>query len=178
MAINGTLSYPYIMASRQIQLLANCAFGSNHFSSEDKGFSFEVPEGYCILPNRLFPRDGSIEIVPKGWYFVFNEYAKGTVAQASQATLLFEPVQPDRDPSQIIGNLIDGRFASPTNIHPSTTQSGTDFTLVDKVKGTDAQRYNWAFTTHPDGKIFLGIVTKDSADNTIRSYIMDSISTQ
>lgn len=178
MAFAGTLSYPYIMIDRQIQTLRDCTFGSNSMEAEKFGFSFSIPEGYCILPNRLFPLDGSVEIVPKGFYFVFNEYALGTVAQASVETLLFEPVVSDRDVEKIISTLESGGFASKGEAVSTTTSRGIKFTLLNKALGTDGLLYDWEFTTHPDGKYFVGIVGKHSeAMSAVRSHLLQSFDT-
>lgn len=176
MAFSGTLSYPYIMLDRQVQSLADCTFGSDSFTTDTYGFSFLVPQGYCVLPNRLFPLDGSIEIVPKEWYFVFNEYAKGTVAEASRATLLFEPVTLERDPEKIIQTLIRGGFLDMHNVSSEDTALGVEFLLANRTRGTDDALYDWAFTTHPNKKYFVAIVAQHSADQAIRSYLLDHLS--
>ena len=176
MAFSGTLSYPYILADRQIELISRCAFGSNNFTTDFYGYKFSAPEGYCVLPDRLFPVDGSIEIVPRGWYFVFNEYANGTIAEGAKATILFEPMTADRNPDSIIHNLIDGKFLNEKNIGSTINNSGIGFTLANSVLGTDNQSYNWAFATRLDKKYFLAIVTKNSDDQTVGQYILKDLS--
>ena len=176
MFFTGTLSYPYILADRQIELISRCAFGSNNFSTDFYGYKFSAPEGYCVLPDRLFPTDGSIEIVPKGWYFVFNEYAEGTIAEGAKATILFEPMTTDRNPDSIIHNLINGKFLDAKNIGSTINSSGVGFTLANNVLGADNLPYNWAFATRPDKKYFLAIVTKNSDDQTVGQYILKDLS--
>jgi hypothetical protein len=174
MALTRTLAYPYIMLDRQAELIDRCAFGLNSFSADRYGYSFSVPEGYCILPDRLFPTDGSIEIVPRGWYFVFNEYAKGTIAEGAKATLLFEPLTTDRNPNTIIHNLIAGKFLDETHISNTINPASIGFTLADSVLGTDNQLYNWAFATRPDKKYFLAIITKQVDDQTVGQYVLQN----
>jgi len=175
MGFTGTLSYPYILLDRQIELISDCAFGTNNFTTNVYGYSFSVPKKYCILPDRLFPVDGSIEIVPSGWYFVFNEYAKGTIAEGAKATLLFEPVVADRDPQLIIQSLIKGSFLNPNNISSIKNSSGIDFILADSVLGADNQLYNWAFSIRPDKKYFLAIITKHSDDQTVGKDLLENL---
>ncbi len=177
MAATGTLSYPYILFDRQIQSIRDCTFGSQYFNSVTNKFSFSAPEGYCVLPNRLFPVDGSVEIVPKGWYFVINEYAKGTVAKGSAVTLLFEPVTSERDPKKIIQTLIHGNFAEEKNVSTLTTPNGTVFTTLTNTRGTDDNFYDWAFTVHPDKKVFLAVVTKHTEQNPAKDFLLNSIQT-
>lgn len=174
MVFTGTLSYPYIMFDRQVQSIADCTFGSTEFVTDDYGASFSVPAGFCVLPNRIFPRDGSIEIVPKGWYFVFNEYAKGTVAKSSEATILFEPVTADRDPNFIIQNLVNGKFLNISHVSATTTASGVEFTLADNTYGTDGELYDWAFAVHPNKKHFVAIVAKHSANHTVLRRLLET----
>jgi hypothetical protein len=176
MGFTGTLSYPFIMIDRQIQSISDCTFGSNNFTTDTYGFSFSVPEGYCVLPNRLFPLDGSVEIVPKGWYFVFNEYAKGTIANSSQATLLFEPITDKRDLELIIRTLEAGRFLSMSNVSSTTSSSGIIFISADNVLGADNQLYDWVFTIHPNKKFFLEIITRHLADKTVLKYFLENLS--
>jgi hypothetical protein len=175
MGFTGTLSYPYILLDRQIELISDCAFGTNSFTTDTFGYSFSVPREYCILPNRLFPLDGSIEIVPKGWYFVINEYAKGTIAEGAKATLLFEPITSDRDPQIILQSLINGKFLIAKNISNTTNASGIGFILADSVLGADDQPYDWAFSTRPDKKYFLAIITKHSDDQTVGKYLLENL---
>ena len=174
MAFTGTLSYPYIMASRQVQSIANCTFGSSSFKTDKYGFSFSVPEKYCILPNRLFPLDGSIEILPKGWYFVFGEYAYGTVARASKATVLFEPITSERDPDLIVNTLVRGKFLNASDVSSTTTASGIKFILANSASGIDGDLYDWAFTTHPSKKYFVAIVTRHISNEVVRNYLLES----
>ncbi len=175
MACTGTITYPYIMIDRQIQSIRDCTFGSSSFKTDTYGFSFTVPEGFCVLPNRLFPLDGSIEIVPKGWYFVLNEYIKGTVARGSRATLLFEPVLPDRDPQQIVETLVKGGFLDRSHISATTTATGLSYTLLDSALGTDAEAYDWAFTTGAGGQYFLGIVMHHKQDDPVWNHLLNSL---
>jgi hypothetical protein len=170
----GTLLYPFIMIDRQVQSIKDCTFGSPHFNTDFYDASFSVPETYCVLPNRLFPRDGSIEIVPKGWYFVFNEYAKGTVASGSIVTLLFEPVMPDRDPDKIIQTLVSGNFLDIKDVTSTTTASGTRFIFASNARGTDDNRYDWAFVVRPDNKYFVAIVGHHADSEPVREYLFNT----
>jgi hypothetical protein len=172
----NTLAYPYILAARQIQSIRDCTFGSPQFKTTSYGFSFTVPDGYCALPNRLFPADGSVEIVPRAWYFSINEYAKGTIASASRASVLFEPVTPVRDPARIVETLVRGHFAEQKNIESTTTPSGIAFTLVNNVLGTDNNRYDWALATHSNGKYFAEIISPSIAGVSVREEVLDSFS--
>ncbi len=175
MAFTNTLAYPYIILDRQVQSLKDCTFGSTHFTTDFYRFSFSSPEGYCVLPNRLFPEDGSIEIVPKGWYFVLNEYAQGTVAEASRATLLFEPVTVERDPEKIIQTLVNGKFLDMSNVSIKTASSGIEFVLANSTRGTDDELYDWAFATHPDKNNFVAIVARHSTDQVVRDYLLETL---
>ncbi|MBI3888714.1 hypothetical protein HY311_02890 [Candidatus Nomurabacteria bacterium] len=175
MAFTGTVSYPYILIDRQTELVKDCAFGTNNFTASKFGYSFSVPKEYCILPNRLFPEDGSIEITPRGWYFVINEYAKGTIAEGAKATLLFEPVVPNRNVAKILQNLMDGGFLSSKNISETKNASGLGFVLASKVLGADGELYDWAFTTRPDNKYFLAVVTRHSDDQTVGKNVLDTL---
>jgi len=175
MVFTDTLSYPYILADRQIELISRCVFDSNNFTTDFYGYSFSAPKGYCVLPDRLFPVDGSIEIVPRGWYFVFNEYAEGTIAEGAKATLLFEPMTTERNPDSIIHSLISGKFLDATNIGSTINSSGVGFTLANNVLGADNRPYDWAFATRPDKKYFLAIVTKSLDNQEVGQYILKDL---
>lgn len=164
------------MLDRQIQSITDCTFGSSTFSTDTYGSSFSVPEEYCVLPNRIFPRDGNIEIVPKGWYFVFNEYAKGTVARASKATILFEPLTKERSPEIIIQTLNNGKFLNMSNVSKITSASGIAFTIATSVSGSDDELYDWAFAEHPNKKYFVAIVGKHSTDHTVSDSLINTFS--
>jgi len=163
------------MLDRQAQSIKDCTFGSSSFTTDDYGSSFEVPEGYCTLPNRLFPIDGSVEIVPKDWYFVFNEYAKGTVAKASQATVLYEPITSERSPELIIQTLLNGKFLNINNVSSIVSPSGINFILADSASGSDDELYDWAFAEHPNKKYFVAIVGRHSTDHVVRDYLLETL---
>lgn len=175
MYMTDTLSYPYIMASRQIQMIKYCYFGSTKLSSSEYGFSVDVPEKYCLLPNRIFPDDGTVQIVPKGFYFVINEYATGSIINNSKSTLLFEPIASDRNTKSVLEALEKGGFLTEATISEKTNPNKLKITIVKNVKGIDeTKHYDWAFVMHPNGKVFLSILLADS-DTTVFDYILDSL---
>ena len=176
MFVTDTLSYPYILTSRQIQMLKYCYSGSNEFNTTEYGFTVNIPDGYCFLPNRLFPDDGSIQILPKGLYSVINEYAKGTVILNSKSTLLFEPIVSDRNTPAVLDALKSGGFMSDATIKKWTNNNKVNIYLVSNTKGVDESRhYNWAFIEHPNGKVFLSILLSNINDSVIFNYILDNI---
>jgi hypothetical protein len=160
MAATGTLSYPYIMFMRQIQLVQHCEFGTNEFTTPDFGFRFSAPDGYCFAPHRIFPADGTVHVLPKGLYSVISEYASGSVVQATRATLLFEPIAPGRSPDDVVSTLQRGGFLRDAMVATTTTESGLQVILVRNAIGVDGQKhFDWAFIAHPGGKNWLSVLT-------------------
>lgn len=176
MHLAGTLLYPYIMVSRQIQMIKYCQFGSNEFKTNEFGFNIKIPDEYCFLPHRIFPRDGSVQVLPKGAYFVINEYAKGTVIEASKSTLLFEPIIPTRNTKDIMQTLKAGKFLEEASESDLVNKSGLKVHLARNVRGVDsASHYDWAFIEHPNGEILLSILLSKIQEPEIFDYIVDNI---
>lgn len=178
MTISGTLSYPWIMIDRQIQSLVVCTYGTSTFTTEEFGFTFIAPSDFCFLPHRIFPEDTSVQVLPKDFYFSFNEYAKGTVTSAAHATLLFEPAIDGRRPADLVLALEKGGFLEGATLTNETNPAGLYFYKITNAKGIDdTKRFNWAFTMHPDGKSVLTILSAKVDDPTIFNTLIDSVGT-
>ncbi|MDO8521424.1 MAG: hypothetical protein Q7S52_04875 [bacterium] len=179
LAATGTLSYPYIMIDRQIQLISSCVFGGNSFSATPYGFQFSAPKGFCFVPNRLFPADGSIQVLPRGWYSVINEYARASVFAATRATILLESVTPGRSPSEALDALTRGGFLRNAEVINTVNPHGISIILVKNATGIEGgnARYDWAFALHPNGKIFLSVLSFHPEDPEVFQYVIDSIDT-
>jgi len=178
MSLTGTLSYPYIMLDRQIQLISRCMFSPSSFDAAPFGYSILVPDDYCVLPHRMFPEDTSIQVVPKGFYFVFNEYAFGSIASASKASILFEPTTPERNKRTLPGILIQGGFASGSSITEEHT-NGHDvpFSIVRMATGIEeGKRFHWAFTDNSSTGYTATILTADPAQPEVFESIIDGMS--
>lgn len=176
MFVTDTLSYPYILISRQIQMIKYCKHGPNEFITSEYRFSIKAPEKYCFLPNRLFPDDGSIHILPKGLYSSINEYATGSVILNSKSTLLFEPVRSDRNTKAVLDALKKGGFLVDAKISEKTNKNDINITIVENAKGIDeTKHYKWAFLTHPNGKIFLSILLSNTEDSSVFDYVIENI---
>lgn len=172
-----TLTYPYILISRQIQMIKFCNFGTNSFNTKEYGFSLSAPKEFCFLPNRIFPADGTIQIVPRGSYFVINEYATGSVIVNSKSTLLFERIAKDRNTKAVLEALKNGGFLSEAKTTEQINKNGLKITVVKNVKGVDGpNHFDWAFIEHPNGKVFLSILLANQ-DTTIFDYILENIKT-
>lgn len=153
-----------------------CHFGNNNFVTEEYGFSVSLPEEYCFLPNRLFPEDGSVHVLPKGWYSSINEYAFGSVVNNSKSTLLFEPIKDDRNLSAVLNALTQGGFMQGAKTREFTNKNNIHIYIVEDAKGVDeTKRYDWAFITHPNGKIFLSLLLINTEDKTVFDYILENI---
>ncbi|MEN9582398.1 MAG: hypothetical protein RL641_352 [Candidatus Parcubacteria bacterium] len=176
MAWTGTLTYPYIMADRQIELIKYCSRGIDTIESKDFGFTINAPDGYCVLPHRIFPKDGSIHIIPKGNYSVINEYAKGTITQASMATILFEKTKTGRSPEELIENMRLGGFLEGAEVSKYTTKNGLDVVLAKNTIGLDpTARYDWAFILHPDGKVLISVLGAHPESPEVFNYVIDNL---
>lgn len=176
MAITGTLSYPYIMVDRQIELLRYCSHDTTVFDTKDYGFHIEAPTGFCILPHRIFPADGSIQVVPTGKYSVINEYAKGTINNVSQATILFEQSEVGRSPEELLKNMESGGFLNEATISEFTNKQNLHVYVVKNTTGLDAgPHYNWAFVLHPNGKVLLSVLNSRPETPEVFDYILDHL---
>lgn len=174
--LTDTWSYPLIMLSRQIQLIRDCAYPETTFISPDHGFAFAVPAGYCALPHRRFPEDGTIQIVPGGWYFVINEYAYGSVARVSEAAVFMERTSTKRNRSAIIDAMTRGGFFADAPRKDLTNESELAMTTFANVRGVDEEsRYNWAFIESPDGSALVTAVTDRVADPRIFDAVVASV---
>lgn len=169
---NGADSYAFIMVQRQTQLIRQCAFGSSTFEIAPIRARFSVPQDLCILPSRLFPAEPTIEILPRGWYFVFNEYAAGTVAKAAKGVIVFEPILPDRSPERVGESLVAGGFAHATALGIATTSHGYPYHDFSAVTGIDEARHDWAIFS-ADGQM-LEIVTRTD-EKALRDTILNSL---
>lgn len=176
MAFTGTLSYPYIMLDRQIQSIRQCVFGKETFDSPDYGFRFTVAPDLCILPHRIFPLDGSIQIVPKGFYFVLTEYAKGTVVEASKGTYLFERKADGRTIPIVMKALEEGGFLEGAKSDVVMNVHGVPFTVVRGAKGLDASlRFNWAFAMNGRDDILLSVLAQEKGDDASFRMLLDAV---
>jgi len=176
MASTGTLSYPYIMADRQIESIRYCMFGKPTFETPEYGFRFTVSDDLCILPHRIFPADGSIQVVPKGFYFVITEYAKGTVVDASKGTYLFERKSDGRTIAVVMKALNDGGFLAGATREVVQNVHGVPMTVVWGASGLDPTvRFNWAFAMNGRDDILLSILAKDTNDKEAFRMLIDSV---
>lgn len=176
MTVTDTLSYPYILISRQVQMLKYCRQGSTEFTTTEYSFTVKIPDGYCFLPNRIFPDDGSIHILPKGLYSSINEYATGSVINNSKSTLLFEPIRNDRNTPAVLEALQKGGFMSDATSKEWVNKYGTKIYLVMNVKGVDVTKhYDWAFIENTNKKIFLSVLLSNTDDSTVFDYILENI---
>jgi hypothetical protein len=176
MWVGGTIAYPWIMLDRQVQSIAHCTYGSQEFAAAPFGFVISVPNELCILPHRIFPEDTSIQILPRGFYSVWNEYAKGTVIDASVATLLFENMTPERNSATIFHALDAGGFLLSATTTTYKTPNGFTVTEVHNATGIESGKlFDWAFIDHPDGKYTLSILSSHPEDPTIFHKIITSL---
>jgi hypothetical protein len=178
MAITNTLSYPYILISRQIGLTKYCAHGGiNELTTREFGFQIISPTGYCLLPHRLFPADGSIQVVPNGNYSVINEYAKGSIIKAAQATILFEKAEAGRSPQELVEKMRQGRFLDEAQVSEFTNKKGLHIVLLKNTIGLDeTSHYDWAFIMHPNGTVLFSILTAHPENPDVFNYVIDNIS--
>lgn len=171
MGMTGTLSYPYIMLDRQIQSVRHCTFGEPMFDAPTYGFRFVVSRELCILPHRIFPDDGSIQVVPKGFYFVIGEYASGSVVNAAKGTFLFERTADNRSVPVVMEALQLGGFLKEASTTSVTTSHGVTFTVVRHATGLDPTQYfSWAFTENRAGDILLSVLSHETKDFSDASF--------
>jgi len=174
----GTLSYPYIMTERQIQLIMHCVQPKSQFIANQFGYVIEIPTEYCAIPHRIYPRDGTVHIIPKGWYFVFNEYAKGTVTENAVATLLFINDTNGEEISSNKNSLRMGGFLDTASTSKFTNSQGVSVVEYDNASGIiDGERFNWAFIVHPEARTSLTIQTRKTQDNPIYGKVIANIRT-
>jgi len=176
MFMTGTLSYPWIMLDRQTQLLTRCIHPTQTFDAAPFGFTISAPQNRCILPHRIFPADTSIQIVPEGYYSVWNEYAKGTIAEASLATFLFEPLTPERNAQTILRTLESGGFLVQASTTEYVTANGFTVIEVRNASGIEAGKlFDWALIDHPNGKTTLSILSLHPEDPTIFHELINQL---
>lgn len=177
LAFTGTLSYPAIMIDRQIQLISRCVFSDSKFVSEDYGLIILAPSDYCILPHRLFPKDGSIQVVPKGWYFVLNEYAAGTIATESRASILFDIRNETRNRKAFLAALEAGGFLDGATVEEHTNTHGIQMTIVHNARGIESGKlFLWAFIDHPTRPISISVLSSRVDDPIVFDAILDGMS--
>jgi hypothetical protein len=176
MAITGTLSYPIIMVERQLQLLSRCIFSNSEFVAQDYGFIFLVPNDYCVLPHRLFPEDGSIQIIPRGLYSVINEYAKGTIAAESRASILFDRQSETRNRRAFLATLQAGGFLDGATVEEHTNSTGVKMTIVRNARGIESGKlFQWAFIDHPKRPISVSILSSHVDDPAVFEAVLDGM---
>ncbi len=175
----GTLSYPWIMLDRQVQLVSRCMYADPSFSADAFGFSIAAPNDYCVLPHRQFPTDASIQIVPKGYYFVFNEYALGTVVNATRASILFDHTTTERNAGSLLGALHAGGFLEGATIDRRTNKNGIQFVIVSGAKGIadDGHRFLWAFADHPVRPFTITILSAHPENPMVFNAVIDELGT-
>lgn len=178
MACTGTLSYPYILANRQVILNKYCKHGGiNDFQTTDFGFRILAPEGQCILPHRSFPKDTSIQVLPAGKYSVINEYAKGTIIDAARATILFEHITSDRNPKEILARMRLGGFLDNAQVTEFTNKNGLHVFLAKNTIGIDGvSHFDWAFITHPNKDIMFTMITAHPESPEVFDYVLENLS--
>ncbi len=176
LSYTGTLSYPYIMVDRQIQSLGRCVFGDPIFESPFYGFRFTTSPDLCILPHRIFPEDGSIQIVPKGFYFVIMEYAKGSVVEASKGTYLFERRADGRTIPVVMTALEQGGFLDGATTDVVKNIHGIPFTVVRGAKGLNSSlRFNWAFAMNGRDDILLSVLSRETEEDATFQALLDGV---
>jgi hypothetical protein len=171
-----TLSYPWIMADRQIQSLRECTFGDPTFETPTYGFRFSVPSEYCILPHRIFPDDSSLQIVPKAFYFSLNEYISGSVSRVSRGSVLFERTSDGRTIPAVMDALRMGGFLASATTSEYTNPSGVTFTVVRHATGiVEGKYFDWAFAENRDGTILLSLLSQEEVTPSIFETLLDGI---
>lgn len=173
----GTITYPYIMADRQVQSLRLCTFGDHsEFNAKEYGFDISVPAKFCVFPNRQYPKDGSFQIIPKGFYFSFNEYAFGTVVDASQAYVMTEERNQRRSVEGVLGAFMGGKFIDSGTISTSTNKNGLHITRVDHVADVFySNYYDWVLVDSPDNAYFFSGYVPEKVDHTVFNYMVDNL---
>ncbi len=156
----GTLSYPWILLDRQSELISRCVVSSTtEVLATSFNFRASVPATSCVLPHRIFPEDGTVQIIPRGLYSVISEYANGSIINASQGTLLFEPLTKERNSKAIIQTLINGGFINQTSVQTYKNTAGLTIIEVTGASSIEPKKlYNWAFIDNPDGKSMVSIL--------------------
>lgn len=180
MAATGTLSYPYIMTIRQIDLIHYCRNGLNTFDTKVYGFQLSAPEGYCIIPNRVFPENATIQVLPKGLYSVLSEYISGTVVVNTRATIYLEPITAVRNTKSILDTLLKGGFLAEAKMSEKILPGGLHASIVRNAKGIeDGSYFDWAFVDHPDGKsVLMLLLPHTNGDATVFDYIVEHLTTK
>lgn len=173
---NGTITYPWIMLDRQVQLLSRCAHGGQTFVADPFGVTITAPDAMCILPHRIFPEDTSVQIVPRGYYSVWNEYAKGTIVEAARATFLFEQHTSERNAQVILGALDAGGFLTHASTTNYVTPNGLAVTEVHNASGIEEGKlFDWAFIDLPGERYTLSILSSHPEDQAIFHSLINTL---
>lgn len=177
MWMTDTLTYPFIMAERQYQVIANCVSPNSTFTTETYGFSLEVPQGYCALPHRIFPLDGTVQIIPKGWYFVLNEYISGGISNSAIGTIIFVHDINGAEVARSINSLNMGGFVANATHITATTTSGLPYQYFENASGVaTGSTFDWAFATHPKGSSSFMSLTDKIDQRALFKQVIQSIS--
>lgn len=156
----GKLSYPWILLDRQSELISRCVISSTtEVLATSFNFRASVPATSCVVPHRIFPEDGTVQIIPRGLYGVISEYAKGSIINASEGTLLFEPLTKERNAEAIVHTLIEGGFINQSSVQTYKNSAGLTIIEVTGASSIEPKKiYNWAFIDNPDGKSMVSIL--------------------
>lgn len=158
-------------------MIKSCVYGANSMNISEFGFAIQVPEGNCILPNREFPLDTTIQIVPRGFYFVLNEYISGSIVNNTKATLIFEPENDARNVEVIMQSLRAGGFLKNARVSTITNSQGAEIVEVKNAAGIDGQgSYDWAFIRNVKKKTLLSVLLIHTDDSGVYESLLKTIS--
>ncbi len=178
MTYTGTLSYPYIMVVRQVQMYKYCSDSQTEFVASYFEFKFEIPDGYCFLPNREYPKDTTVQVLPSGPYFVLNEYIKGTVINDTRATIIFEPVTSERNIDSMLDAMNKGGFLEGSKREDFVNKNGVKIILVRNTRGIIPEELSdWAFVLNKKGDMLLSILLNKLDRAEVFNYIFENLET-
>jgi hypothetical protein len=161
---SGGLEFLMIVVERQAQSVRQCVFGGSAFDASAHGLRVIAREGYCILPHRLYPEDGSLHVLPRGFYFVLAEYFRGSVLLASQTGIYIEPAN-GRTPQDIVHVLDAGGFLAGATREDRTNGEGLAFIILRDTLGADGEaRFDRAYLLSPDGQYLVTILARRAED--------------
>jgi hypothetical protein len=117
-----------------------------------------------------------VHVVPQGYYFVINEYARGTITENAVATLLFIRDKDGSDTRSSITSLRLGGFVNDAIYSETINSHGVEVTEYRNATGIQPERkFDWAFVTNTKSGTAIKIITDKVEQTDIYDEVIQGI---